>query len=371
MYTIPPNYLTQPNTRPDFWVNSVNDVNHFLDTQIQKGKAQTIGTSAGNRPIRAVFYGHPRQGKGTTTFSGSLGFRDISKYLGPDANHKVYLGMSAVHGGEFEGIVGSVNLLSVLETGTDLSGAPWPEITHAANDLDRIIIIPIVNPDGRARVPISQLTYREDDYSVFQYFNTGAWTNGEQIGWPTCKEFIPLDFDQTSFPGGYPNDNGVNIQHDDFFANPQPETQTLFELTAQERPDLILSMHTGAPLNNYHTRMYSPFIEPTLMSTWENLYRRVHTQLTKAGLQATADPTIEADPSQQPLSVFNLDSALNLHCGALTTIVESPCPGYAAKSQDGSLAPHTPQDILTAQLLCHCECMAHLIETGGRIQWTT
>lgn len=369
MYNIPKDYLTEPNTCPAFWVNTLEEVNTFLDTHIHKGQVQTIGTSAGNRPIRAVFYGQPRTTKGTTTFSGSLGFRNIDKYLGTDAHKKVYLGMASVHGGEFEGIVGCINLLSIFETGQDLADQSWPDIQQAFQSLDRVIIIPIVNPDGRSRVPIRQLTYRESDYSVFQYFNTGAWTNGEQIGWPTCKEFIPLDFSQTEFPGGYPNDNGVNIQHDDFFESPQPETQALYALTTQERPDLILSMHTGAPLNNYHTRMYRPFIEPFLMPTWENLYRRVHTQLTHAKLQATSDPNIEADPAQQNMSVFNLDSALNLHCGALTTIVESPCPGYAAKSRDGSLAPHSPQDILNAQLICHQECMGYLAETGGRINW--
>lgn len=369
MYHIPQEYLIQPNAVPPFWVNTLKDVNTFLDKHIHKGHVQTIGTSAGNRPIRAVFYGNPRQNKGTTTFSGSLGFRNTNAYLGADAHKKVYLGMSGVHGGEFEGIVGTINLLSILETGKDLTGKEWPNITQTAQNLDRIIILPIANPDGRARVPIQQLTYQGDDYSVFQYFNTGAWKNGEQIGWPTCKEFIPLDFSQTEYPGGYPNDNGVNIQHDDFFGSPQPETRALFNLTTQERPDLILSMHTGAPLNNYHTRMYRPFIEPALMPTWENLYRQTHTHLTQANLQATTDTTLEADPAEQKMSVFNLDSALNLHCGALTTIVESPCPGYAAKSRNGSLVSHTSENILSAQLICHQECMTFLAQTGGRTKW--
>ncbi len=35
--------------------------------------------------------------------------------------------MSSVHGGEFEGIVGTVNLISVIETGKDLRGKEWPE----------------------------------------------------------------------------------------------------------------------------------------------------------------------------------------------------------------------------------------------------
>ena len=50
-----------------------------------------------------------------------------------------------------------MNLISVLETGKDLRGKPWPEITAAAAKLDRIILIPITNVDGRARVPYRML----------------------------------------------------------------------------------------------------------------------------------------------------------------------------------------------------------------------
>lgn len=369
MFTIPAHYLNQPDPCPPFWISACEDVDRFLDGAIRRGNVQTIGTSAGGRPIRAVCYGHPRQGKGTTTFSGSLGFRNAATYFGPEAGKTVYLAIAGVHGGEFEGIAGCVNLLSIFETGCDLTGAAWPDAVAAFEGLDRVMVIPIANPDGRARIPIRFLSYRGEDHSVFQYFNTGAWLGGKQIGWPTCKEYIPLDFSQTEFPGGYPNDNGVNVQHDDFFGHPQPETRALFDLAACERPDLILSMHTGAPLNNYYTRMYRPFIEPALMPAWEGFYRRVHLALTRAGLQETTDPAIEADPAQQRQSVFNLDSALNLHCGALSALVESPCPGYAARNRRGELVRHLPEEILKAQLICHGEAMRHLSDTGGRIRW--
>ena len=52
--------------------------------------------------MRAVFYGHPRGPKGTTTFSGSLGFHDVRAFIGPDYGKKVYMAMAAVHGGEIE-----------------------------------------------------------------------------------------------------------------------------------------------------------------------------------------------------------------------------------------------------------------------------
>ena len=169
---------------------------------------------------------------------------------------KVYLGMAAVHGGEFEGIVGMVNLISVLETGKDLRGKEWPEIIDVANQLNRIILIPMVNPDGRARIPLRMETYNNTDHTIHEYLNTGGYPDGTIIGWPQVKEFIPLDFGRPLFPGGYPNDAGVNIQHDDFFGNRQPETQALFDLTERERPDLIINMHTGA----VYMSMHRPFV---------------------------------------------------------------------------------------------------------------
>ena len=219
---IPKDFLREPDSIPEFWLSSVEDVFRFLDSRIRRGKVETIGRTAGGRPMRAVFYRQPRGGAGTTTFSGSLGFRDVRAYFGPGFSKKVYLGIASVHGGEFEGIVGAVNLLSVLETGRDLRGKEWPGIAAAAKSLDRIIVLPITNVDGRARVPLRMIRHRGTEDRVHEYFNTGAKADGTNLGWPQCKEFIPLDFNKTQFPGGYPNDAGVNIQHDDFFGLRQP-----------------------------------------------------------------------------------------------------------------------------------------------------
>ena len=130
-FRIPPDYLREASDIPSFWLSSYNEVNNFLNKTVHKGQIQVIGTSAGGRQIRAVLYGIPRQGKGTTTFSGSLGFGDVRAYRGPDHNKTVYMSMAAVHGGEFEGIAGMVNLISVIETGRDFRGKDWPGITEA------------------------------------------------------------------------------------------------------------------------------------------------------------------------------------------------------------------------------------------------
>ncbi|MDP2999572.1 MAG: M14 family zinc carboxypeptidase [Bryobacterales bacterium] len=365
-FPIRPDYLAEPDVIPRFWVSSFDDAGRFLNERIRKGAVRVFGASAGGRPMRAVFYGEPRKGNGTTTFSGSLGYGDVRAYTGPDHGKKVYLAMAAVHGGEFEGIVGAVNLLSVLETGKDLRGRDWPEIVAAANSLDRIIVIPITNADGRARIPLRMIRHRGRDETVHEYFNTGAKPDGTIIGWPQCKRNIPLDFATTQFPGGYPNDAGVNIQHDDFFGAVQPETRALFDLAARERPDLILNMHTGAqfphPLRS--------FLEPALTPAFEDLYRRMMTRLTAAGLERAGDPAKEADPARERLSTFNLDSALNLHCGAMSVLVESPAHDFSTAERDGKQFLHTPEHLLDAQLIAHQEAMKFLAETGGRARWT-
>ena len=364
---IPADYLREAESIPDFWVSRLEEVNRFLDGHVHSGAVATIGITAGGRQIRAVSYGNPRQGQGTTTFSGSLGFGNVRAYTGPDADKRVYMGIAGVHGGEFEGIVGMVNLLAVLETGTDLRGKSWPEITAAARSVDRIIIIPVVNADGRARVPLRMGRHRGSDETIPEYFNTGGWPDGRIIGWPDCKQFIPLDFSRTQFPGGYPNDNGVNIQHDDFFGQRQPETDALFRLVALERPDLILNMHTGAvfPL------MHRPFAEPALTPVFEELFRRVQTGLTERGLQASSDPRTEADPARVATSSpYNLDTALNLHCGALSVVIESPSHAASTAKRDGKPFLFRPDDLLDAQLICHQQALKFLADTGGRSRWT-
>jgi hypothetical protein len=365
-FAIRRDYLGEPDNIPPFWITSFDDVSSFLKNRIRTGKVDVIGTSAGGRPMRAVFYGRPRTGKGTTTFSGSLGFGDVRAYVGPDHQRKVYMAMAAVHGGEFEGIAGAVNLLSVLETGKDLRGREWPALTEAAKRIERIIIIPITNVDGRARVPLRMIRFQGSNDHVHEYFNTGAKPDGNIIGWPQCKEFIPLDFAKTQFPGGYPNDAGVNFQHDDFFGSPQPETRALFALTGRERPDLILNMHTGAVF----VHPLRTFQEPALTPAFDEFYRRVLTGLTLAKLQKSDDPSVEANPARERLSVFNLDTALNLHCGAMTVLIESPAHDFSTSKRNGEPFVHTPDHLVDAQLICHQEAMRYLVETGGRARWT-
>ncbi len=368
---VPAQHFAEPVSVPDFWLSSVDEMERFLAQAVTKGAVRLLGYSAGGRPIRAVFYGNGRRGEGTTTFSGSLGGHDIRAYLGPDYGKKVLLVLAGVHGAEFEPIVGIANLIAVLETGRDLRGKAWPELASAAQALDRIVLIPIGNPDGRARVPIRMEIARGSDPTVHEYLNCGAWLDGTPIGWAPGKLHIPLDFSRTQFPGGYPNDAGVNFQHDDFFSrHRQPETQLLLDLTAAERPDLILNLHTGVGQKNYFIRTHRPVVDPALGPIFDEFYRRIHTRLTQDGLQGSNDLNREAIPAKAPTSDFNLNTALNLHCGALAVTIESPSHGFTGTNRDGLAAGQTPEKLLDGQLTVHLAAMKFLGDTGGRSRWT-
>jgi hypothetical protein len=178
-----------------------------------------------------------------------------------------------------------------------------------------------------------------------------------------------MNFGDFGFPGAYPNDAGVNIMHDDFLGFPQPETKALLSLTASEMPDLILNMHTGVPKRKYFMQLYREFIEPAYTPLYEQAYKKIKTALTRAGLQESDDVEAESDPSWVKMNGYNLSTALNLNCGALNILIESPSHGYQGTNSKGVATAHTPETLLDAQLIAHQEAIRFLVETGGRTGW--
>mgnify|MGYP005764463489 CR=1 FL=1 len=376
-YNVPQAYLEEASNIPAFWKATTREVNDFLQNYVRKGRYEFLGESAGGRPIYAVTYGSPRQGKGTTTYSGASSINKIATFRGPESYKKVYMAIAGVHGFELEGIVGIVNLISVFETGKDLTGKAWPEIESMLDSLDRIVLVPICNPDGRDRVPIRMEKFRgsaPDAYLVHEYLNTGGLDGGKLIGWPACKEYIPLDFTQCEFPGSYPNDNGYNIMHDDFFGKMQPETRILCDLAKREKPDVLLNMHTGVSRDDYFIEVCRPCVgaySPLLERVWEDFYRTVHTDLTLGSLRKTNDLKRETTPKTRHIGTgdMNLTSVLSFHCGALAVTVEDGSHGYTGVYDDGTPVEHTPQKILTAELTVHQAAMKFLCRTGGADRW--
>lgn len=375
-YNVPEEYLEEADEIPVYWVSTLSEVEFFLKNNVKKGQLEMLGKSAGGRPIYAVSYGKARQGKGTSTYSGASSVNKIAAYRGPDNDKKVYMTIAGIHGFELEGIVGAVNMISVFETGKDLNGTEWPELESMLDSIDRIVIMPLCNPDGRCRVPIRMEKFRghePDAYHVHEYLNTGGRDGGKLIGWPDCKEYVPIPFDEFEFPGTYPNDNGYNLMHDNFFGQMQPENVIICGLVEREKPDIITNMHTGVPRNNYFMNVLSPTIgafTPMLVEVWKDYYIHVHTDLTLAGLKKTDDVSKETEI--RPLTgsgSMNLTSVLAFQCGALSVTIEDASHGYTGVYDDGTPVEHDPLRKLKSQLTAHQSSMQFLNRNGGVAEW--
>ena len=112
-------------TPPVYWHSSVEVVNEDI-SKIKRGKVTELLPSAGNRPIYVIEYGESHLPKSKASLSSALGAFDYRCYAdktGNDYIPTVYLA-GCIHGGEFEGTVALMNLISLLETGVDLAGKP-------------------------------------------------------------------------------------------------------------------------------------------------------------------------------------------------------------------------------------------------------
>ena len=116
-----------------FWLSTVKQVDEFLLRRVRKGQRFRLATSAGGRPVWAVQYGLPGRDEAHTNFSAALGAGEFDTFWGAhDLEHPIVVIVCGTHGAEMEGVVGAINLLSILETGHDLRDRPWPKIVSLA-----------------------------------------------------------------------------------------------------------------------------------------------------------------------------------------------------------------------------------------------
>ena len=228
---------------PAYWRTTLNDLERGVG-YIRKGTVERVCLSAGGRPVYRIFYGKPNDVKNTANLSSSMGAGNARFYAdksAPDYRPTLFL-VGAVHAGELEGTAALMNLLAILETGNDLSGKSYPFITACAEKMN-FIIIPIANPDGRARMPLPSMM--DLDFESFRYLGQGTWKDGTLTGYPSCKQVTPIK-DASDFLGSYFNDDGVNMMHDYFFTNPCAETKAVLQTAETFAPDFTVLFHGGS-----------------------------------------------------------------------------------------------------------------------------
>jgi hypothetical protein len=306
-----PYHIDNQEDRPSFWKVRCDEI-MALCANVTKGRAEIVATTPGGYPVYALFYGDFSEEAPKTNWSAGASSSTWKSYVGDKPDVQTILFCAGIHGAEAEGVAAAVNWIQMLETGQDFRGKRDEELLTLMSKY-RVIILPCVNMDGRS---ISPDHLRKASFEDFRAASQGVWKDGTLIGWRGSKMFFPLPLEQVSYPGGYPNFDGVNIMHD---ATPgdirSEEAKALAKLCARWRVDLLL---------NAHSCEFAPGMEPPTRLTYPKslqraigLRRRINQAFVDAGLRpASAQEGAEAS------NTINLNNLAIMASGALPLTLE-------------------------------------------------
>ena len=145
-----------------------------------------------------------------------------------------------------------LNLIKLIETGTDYNGDRYDDLVELCKKV-HLILVPMVNPDGRSHIPFDSFVGKT--FYDLRYYNQGIWKDGSLCGWPECKMIHPIK-DAVAYLGGYFNDDGVNMMHEDFVGGKiSNETQLVLDICREHAPDFSILLHGGT---NAVPHIYGP-----------------------------------------------------------------------------------------------------------------
>ncbi|HUU28079.1 MAG TPA: M14 family zinc carboxypeptidase [archaeon] len=329
------------NQIPSFWKSRVSDIEEVLKS-VSRGKVRQFGESYGHRPIYFVSYGEREPYARTANFSSAIYSGHPEAFCERDKQAKpVLLILGPVHGGELEGIVSCLNLIEILETGSDFRGQKWPGISSRADKL-RIGIVPLANPDGRARLPYDSFVGQTNE--TMHKYSQGTRKDGTLYNWPYVSRNHPMVGD-VGFLGAYFNDGGVNIYLDCFFRPMAPETRAIFDLAIDEAPDMIVGLHS----HEMPAEFLQTYLVPPKLREWTaEIQKRYAGLMKEKGLPFTP-------PRPTSSNAFELSDALYHTTGAVSILFEGP-QGIVGM-------PHKPIDYATI-LDSHLVMFEFLLELG-------
>lgn len=268
----PPRIVT-----PEFWPATFDRFDEILSNATHC-QVEHIGTSAGGRAIHGVTY-RGRSGAPTIGLVGGM------------------------HGHEPQGPATCCNVISVLGYGRDLKGTAWPEIVDDLN----YVIVPVLNPDARARMPNSFVGLAVQD---ILHYDAGMTLEGVRHV-PGNEDADPA---QMMILGGLFNDAGNHVNRETDPDNIRsPEIRALMEFMGDHRPDIVLEFHAHAapPM----------LIRPTNLVP-EDVQARQE-ELCAAILARAADEEIVFNPNV-PASATCSTSLYHHFAGAVPILYESP-----------------------------------------------
>lgn len=300
-----------------FWKSKLTEIEACL-LNVTTGKARGLTSSAGGRNIYLVEYGEKEDFGRRANYNSACGAGNPEHYAHKSKENKpVLLIVGGIHGGELEGIVAVLNLIQLLETGTDYRGKRHDYLFENAHRF-RLLLIPCMNPDGRVRLPVDSLI--DVSYEKFVYYMQGTWKDGSLCSWPDCKAVHPIK-EASDYLGSYFNDDGVNLMHDNFFAPMAEETRALLALADEEAPDMSVLLHGGANNDNHFCEIpYLPFV---VMQKQQEFNHKLVDAYALQELPFTERNQLVVDDGRKPNPSFNLTSAIHHVCGGMSMTFES------------------------------------------------
>lgn len=272
--TVPQQAISSPVPAPDWWKTDTVSIEREIATRIVAGEASQLSVSPGGRPVYAVHYGAAEpEWRGTANFNSALGANNPEAYYRRSKRERPVLCIiGGIHGHEVEGVAGALSVIRLLESGADLAGRPRPELAAKLRRL-RVVVVPLANPDGRARVPYQGWSGMPQDEMT--RWGQGTRRNGELYRWQPCKEVHPMTGD-VGLLGAYFDDNGVNMMHDDW-AEPMSETTlALLRLAAAEGPDCLINLHSYSSPPGVLPTTYVPAVQQRRIDAFAaRLYERL------------------------------------------------------------------------------------------------
>jgi hypothetical protein len=305
---------------PEFWENSLERIESVAGT-IKKGKTSVFAKSAGGRKIYLIEYGLKQDMSRKANYSSACSFGDVLSYAKKtDGIKPVILLVGGTHGGEIEGITAILNLINVLEIGKDFRGKEWKGISDIMCNY-RILLIPCINPDGRARVPfniVSEVSERD-----VMYYKQGTWKDGSLIGWEESFGVHPI-LDKAGFLGAYYNDDGVNLSVDNFFVPMAQETVSLMKIIDNEAPDFVALLHTGC--HKHGKLIMGSYLPKFMIKKILDFDKKLERRFVDAGygyysLEEHASYQIHV--KDYPPKRFSQSDAIHHMCGGMCVVYES------------------------------------------------
>ncbi len=305
---------------PEWWKSRVEDIQECIDG-VKAGRVETISVSPGGHKVRAVFYGEPEPHlRGLANFNSALASGDPNAYYKRGREHRkrpVLMLIAGIHGQEMECMVGALSLLKIMEEGKDILGREQNTLRKKLEGL-RLIVVPMANPDGRARVPYDGWVGLPPQEMT--KYGQGAYESGELVGYPACKAIHPMK-GNFKVLGGYYDDCGVNIMHDEWSSPMSETTKALLKVIREEGPDMAINLHSHGEDPSILPVRYIPMSVKLKM---KNLADKFYSRVKERGYQTRELLFMEQEsPDSHPGSLNFTDFVY--HTGAeISLTYESP-----------------------------------------------